>query len=361
MTMNVGIYTKDFIPEDQSKARTYECLNCNLVSEYNYCIDCNHCICTECLKQIKKCPIDNRIIDENTSFRFNFIGNNLLEGLKINCIFKNNGCTWIGTKKQLEEIHYQKCLYRDNRRKLVDMNTMNGFSTFENYNNFNNNNIINNNIEENLNKKMMLRKKPKKKNIEYDEDLDGDSSCSDFSKMYLGNDESSVVEVENSFDEYDKDKFNNFNKKLFNKNNFNNKNEEIIKLSNDDNNLMSYIKNSGNNNGIKIISINKRDNNEFINKKTDKKIIQIKNDFKMNDIKNNNKKKLDVVKIYSNDFYEENNKIQNDLIEIKNDKNYMKPRKDIISLEEDNEIIEINKNKELKKDNSNQNKVFVFK
>ena len=51
MTTNIGIYTKDFIQEDQYKAKIYEYGNCSLVSEYNYCIDCNHCIYTECLNQ----------------------------------------------------------------------------------------------------------------------------------------------------------------------------------------------------------------------------------------------------------------------------------------------------------------------
>ena len=152
MTLNIGIYTKDFIQEDQFKAKTYECVNCNLVSEFNYCIDCNHCICTECLKNIKKCPIDNRVIDENTSFRFNYIGNNLLEALRVYCIYRNNGCPWIGTKKQLEEIHYHKCLYRDNLRKLVDMSNINNFDIFGN-NNINN---VINNIEENINNRKMI-------------------------------------------------------------------------------------------------------------------------------------------------------------------------------------------------------------
>ena len=52
--MKTGIYTSDFLLEDQIKAKTYECVKCNLISQYNYCIDCNHCICNECYKQTKK-------------------------------------------------------------------------------------------------------------------------------------------------------------------------------------------------------------------------------------------------------------------------------------------------------------------
>ena len=294
MTMNIGVYTKDFISEDQFKAKTYECINCNLVSEYNYCIDCNHCICTECLKKIKKCPADNRVIDENTSFRFNYIGNNLLEALRLNCIYKNNGCPWIGTKKQLEEMHYHKCLYRDNRRKLVDMNNMDNFNIFGN----DTNNIINN-IEETINnKKMMLRKKPKKRNIEYDEDLDEESSNSNFSKLYLGNDESSVVEVD-SDDEFGKIKFN------INKSN-NNYNEKFIKLKND-NDSDNFMKNNDNIRGVKIIRINsKNDDNEFLKRKINNKknYNEIQNDIKMSEIILNSRKKPDAIKIYSNDINE---------------------------------------------------------
>ena len=191
--ITTGIFTRDFQPEDQYKAKTYECMNCTLVSEFNYCIDCNHCICTECLKTIKKCPLDNRIIDENTSFSFNFIGSNLLEALKVYCIYKYNGCPWEGTKKQLEEMHYSKCPYQDNKRKLeINMN---------NYNIFENNNVINN-VEEHINNatKMILRKKPKKRNIEFDEDSNEESSYSNFSQRYLGKDEESVVEVDSDVD-----------------------------------------------------------------------------------------------------------------------------------------------------------------
>ena len=83
------------------------------------------------------------------------------------------------------------------------MNTMNKFDIFGN------NNINNtlNNFEENMNnKKMILRKKNKKKNIEYDEDIGEESSNSNFSKLYLDNDENSVVEVDNNDDDFAKDK-----------------------------------------------------------------------------------------------------------------------------------------------------------
>ena len=83
----------------------------------------------------------------------------------------------------------------------------------------------------------------------------------------------------------------------------------------------------------------------------------------MNEIIKNSKKKLDVVKIYSSsDIYEtEKNNNQKKLIKINDDINYEKPKKNIISLDEDNEI-GLNKDKDKdKKDKSNQNRIFVFK
>jgi len=373
----------DFLPEDQSKAKTYECMKCSLVSEYNYCIDCNHCICTECLKHIKKCPIDNRVIDENTSFRFNYIGNNLLEALKINCIYKSNGCPWIGTKKQLEDIHYHKCLYRDNRRKLIDMSGINNFNRCENNGIING---INSNIEDNINnRKMMLRKKTKKKNVEYDEDLDEESSNSNFSELYLGKDESSVVEVDNSDNEYGVNIIKNFDG--------NDKKKYINLNADDENNIMNNLniinkREKKENNGLKIIKINNKNenfvNNDFLNKKKYKKnYIEINNNnnsMKKSDfnIIKSNKKNMDVIKLSSDDIFGKENKniIQNDLINIKDDIsiikpkkniiniiediNYIKQKKDIISLMEDSKMEEIEKNKNNHKEQI-QSKVFVFK
>ena len=381
--MNIGVYTIDFLPEDQSKAKTYECMKCSLVSEYNYCIDCNHCICTECLKHIKKCPIDNRVIDENSSFRFNYIGNNLLEALKINCIYKSNGCPWIGTKKQLEDIHYHKCLYRDNRRKLIDMSGINNFNRCENNGIING---INSNIEDNINnRKMMLRKKTKKKNVEYDEDLDEESSNSNFSELYLGKDESSVVEVDNSDNENGVNIIKNFDG--------NDKKKYINLNADDENNIMNNLniinkREKKENNGLKIIKINNKNenfvNNDFLNKKKDKKnYIEINNNnnsMKKSDfnIIKSNKKNMDVIKLSSDDIFGKENKniIQNDLINIKDDIsiikpkkniiniiediNYIKQKKDIISLMEDSKMEEIEKNKNKHKEQI-QSKVFVFK
>ena len=381
--MNIGVYTMDFIPEDQSKAKTYECMKCSLVSEYNYCIDCNHCICTECLKHIKKCPIDNRVIDENTSFRFNYIGNNLLEALKINCIYKSNGCPWIGTKKQLEDIHYHKCLYRDNRRKLIDMSGINNFNRCENNGIVNG---INNSIEDNINnRKMMLRKKTKKKNVEYDEDLDEESSNSNFSELYLGKDESSIVEVDNSDNEYGINIIKNFDG--------NHRGKYINLNADDENNIMNKLniinkrekKENKDNNGVKIIRINNKNDNfinsEFINKKSDKKNYNEtnnNNNIKKNNINiiKNNKNKMDVIKLSSDDIFGKENKniIQNDLISIKDDINIIKPKKNIINGKEDINYIkqkkdiislmEDNKKEEIQKKTNKeqiQSKVFVFK
>ena len=355
-----GIFTGDFLPEDQSKAKTYECINCSMVSENNYCIDCNHCICTECLKKIKKCPIDNRIIDENTSFSFNFIGNNLLEALKVFCIYKYNGCTWMGTKKQLEEMHYHKCQFRDDKRKLVEMN-MNNFNIFGN-----NSNVINN-VEEHINNatKMILRKKTKKKTLEFDEDYEDESSYSNFSQRYLGNDEDSVVEVDSDVD-FRKNKYD-LDKKLITKTK-----EKFIDLEGDENNMIHYIDdddnkiniNNNRKNDLKVIKIDgKFENEEFFNKRyKNKRLIEIQNDIKIREMIKRNEKNIDVVQIYGDENCNLSNKAKpKEFIKINDDINYIKPKKNIISLEEENEIIELGKDFEEIEDDDIQNKVFVFK
>ena len=339
-----GIFTNDFLPEDQPKAKTYECVNCSLVSEFNYCIDCNHCICTECLKTIKKCPADNRIIDENTSFSFNFIGNNLLEALKLYCIYKNNGCPWEGTKKQLEEMHYNKCQFKDNKRKLENIN-MNNFNIFEN-----NNNVINN-VEEHINNatKMILRKKPKRRNFEFDDDddLDEESSYSNFSQEYLGkDDEESLVEVD-SDDEFRKNKYN-LDKKLITKTK-----EKFIDLDGNDNNVINFLDDEEENknrkkNEIKIIKIDGKNEIYEINEKDylvnkkfkNKRLIEIENDIKMRELIKKSSNKMDVVQLYADENYNDNVK-QKDFVEIMDINNFVKPKKNIISLEEDDEIIDL--------------------
>ena len=354
-----GIYTKDFLPEDQSKAKTYECINCSMVSEFNYCIDCNHCICTECLKKIKKCPADNRIIDENTSFSFNFIGNNLLEALKLYCIYKYNGCSWEGTKKQLEEMHYNKCPFKDSKRKLENIN-MNNLNIFEN-----NNNVINN-VEEHINNatKMILRKKPKKINFQFDEDLDEESSYSNFSQRYLGNDDESFVEPD-SDDDFRKNKYD-LDKKLITKTK-----EKFIDLDGNDN-VIDFLDDDEEDNKyrnkkeIKVIKIDgKNDKDEFLNKKhKNKRLIEIENEIKMRELIKNSSNKIDVVQIYGDENYDEQNNVkkQKDFIQIVDYINDIKPKKNIISLDEENEIIDLEEEQEKKEDKKNvHNKVFVFK
>lgn len=349
-----GLFTRDFLPEDQSKARTYECINCSMVSEFNYCIDCNHCICTECLKNIKKCPMDNRIIDENTSFSFNFIGSNLLEALKLYCIYRYNGCPWEGTKKQLEEMHYNKCQFRDDKRKLeINMNNLNIFD---------NNNVINN-VEEHINNatKMILRKKPKKRNIEFDEDLDEESSYSNFSQRYLGNDDESVVEVDSDVD-FRKNKYD-LDKKLITKTK-----EKFIDLDGNDINYIEDDEDNKNKNSYKIIKLDERnEKDEFLGKKfKDRRLIEMENDIKIRELIKKSSNQVDVVRIFGDENYDmQNNAKQKDFIKIVDYVENIKPKKNIISLDEDNEVIDLGEDfvkKDLKKENKNiQNKVFVFK
>ena len=346
--ITTGIFTRDFQPEDQYKAKTYECMNCSLVSEFNYCIDCNHCICTECLKTIKKCPLDNRIIDENTSFSFNFIGSNLLEALKVYCIYKYNGCPWEGTKKQLEEMHYSKCPYQDNKRKLeINMN---------NYNIFENNNVINN-VEEHINNatKMILRKKPKKRNIEFDEDSNEESSYSNFSQRYLGKDEESVVEVDSDVD-FRKNKYD-LDKKLITKTK-----EKFIDLEGNDINYIDVEEENKIKNVYNIIKLDEKD--DYQNKKMkNRRMLELENDIKMRELIKKSSNQVDVVQIYGDENYDlqNNNVKQKEIIKVIDFIDNVKPKKNIISLDEDNEIIDLEEDNMKKEIKNKQNKVFVFK
>ena len=346
--ITTGIFTRDFQPEDQYKAKTYECMNCTLVSEFNYCIDCNHCICTECLKTIKKCPLDNRIIDENTSFSFNFIGSNLLEALKVYCIYKYNGCPWEGTKKQLEEMHYSKCPYQDNKRKL-EIN-MNNFNIFEN------NNLISN-VEEHINNatKMILRKKPKRRNIEFDEDSNEESSYSNFSQRYLGKDEESVVEVDSDID-FRKNKYD-LDKKLITKTK-----EKFIDLEGNDINYIDDEDEKKIKNVYNIIKLDEKD--DYQNKKyKNRRMLEIENDIKMRELIKKSSNQVDVVQIYGDENYDlqNNNLKQKDFIKVVDFIDNIKPKKNIISLDEENEIIDLEEDNMKKEIKNKQNKVFVFK
>ena len=346
--ITTGIFTRDFQPEDQYKAKTYECMNCTLVSEFNYCIDCNHCICTECLKTIKKCPLDNRIIDENTSFSFNFIGSNLLEALKVYCIYKYNGCPWEGTKKQLEEMHYSKCPYQDNKRKLeINMN---------NYNIFENNNVINN-VEEHINNatKMILRKKPKKRNIEFDEDSNEESSYSNFSQRYLGKDEESVVEVDSDID-FRKNKYD-LDKKLITKTK-----EKFIDLEGNDINYIDDEEENKIKNVYNIIKLDEKD--DYQNKKMkNRRMLELENDIKMRELIKKSSNQVDVVQIYGDENYDlqNNNVKQKEIIKVIDFIDNVKPKKNIISLDEDNEIIDLEEDNMKREIKNKQNKVFIFK
>ena len=346
--ITTGIFTRDFQPEDQYKAKTYECMNCTLVSEFNYCIDCNHCICTECLKTIKKCPLDNRIIDENTSFSFNFIGSNLLEALKVYCIYKYNGCPWEGTKKQLEEMHYSKCPYQDNKRKL-EIN-MNNFNIFEN------NNVINN-VEEHINNatKMILRKKPKRRNIEFDEDSNEESSYSNFSQRYLGKDEESVVEVDSDVD-FRKNKYD-LDKKLITKTK-----EKFIDLEGNDINYIDDDEENKIKNVYNIIKLDEKD--DYQNKKIkNRRMLELENDIKMRELIKKSSNQVDVVQIYGDENYDlqNNNVKQKEIIKVIDFIDNVKPKKNIISLDEDNEIIDLQEDNMKKEIKNKPNKVFVFK
>ena len=71
--------------------------------------------------------------------------------------------------------------------------------------------------------------------------------------------------------------------------------------------------------------------------------------------------KMDVVQLYADENYNDNVK-QKDFVEIMDINNFVKPKKNIISLEEDDEIIDLMEEQEKKEDNKRhtKNKVFIF-
>ena len=127
-----GVHTNDFIYEDMKYVQTIECIYCKLVSIKNYFMVCNHCICEDCIKEKRKCPLDNIIIikDINT-FNNELIIGELLEDKKIKCIFRDKGCEWIGAYNEFKNKHIYECTYKYNQplieiRNAVDEDEFEG-------------------------------------------------------------------------------------------------------------------------------------------------------------------------------------------------------------------------------------------
>ena len=160
----LGLKLENFFLEGKRRAEGFQCVFCKVIFSDNYLLPCNHCICDYCIKTMEKCPLDNGDIIENiNSFNDNFIGKELLNQLKVDCIFKKKGCNWVGNFEKFYSEHLKSCVYSKNElseSNIIFDNFKNHFQNsknnekinFEKY--FNKNNINNNK----LNKKRKLLK-----------------------------------------------------------------------------------------------------------------------------------------------------------------------------------------------------------
>ena len=112
----LGLRIQDFFEEDKLKAKEYECVICKKIFSDNFDLECNHCICNTCIKLYEKCPQDNNdILKEFNAFNGNFIGEELLNDLRVTCIFKEEGCNWSGIFEEFYSYHLNQCEYNKNK------------------------------------------------------------------------------------------------------------------------------------------------------------------------------------------------------------------------------------------------------
>ena len=126
-----GVHTSDFFFEDMKYVQTIECIFCKLVSIKNYFMVCNHCICEDCIKEKRKCPLDNVVITKDiNTFNNELIIGELLEDKKIKCIFRDKGCEWIGIYKEFENKHINECIYKYNQ-PIIEIRNLKNEDEFE--------------------------------------------------------------------------------------------------------------------------------------------------------------------------------------------------------------------------------------
>ena len=202
---------------------------------------------------------------------------------------------------------------------------------------------------------MILRKKPKRTNIQFDEDSNEESSYSNFSQRYLGKDEESVVEVDSDVD-FRKNKYD-LDKKLITKTK-----EKFIDLEGNDINYIDDDEENKIKNVYNIIKLDEKD--DIQNKKfRSRRMLELENDIKMRELIKKSSNQVDVVQLFGDENYDlqNNNTKQKDFIKIIDFVDNIKPKKNIISLDEENEIIDLEEDNDKKEIKNKPNKVFVFK
>ena len=179
----LGLTFENFFEEEREKAKSYECVACKMVFSDNYELECLHCICTNCINDYEKCPIDNTdIIGHFNAYNDSYIGNVLLDELNVYCIFKEKGCLWTGKCEEFYSTHLKECQFNYEEGNVK----INNFQ--ENYINKNENDLNkimeDENIEENINyneeripnKKILNRKRKLSKGKINDEKIDEDDN-----------------------------------------------------------------------------------------------------------------------------------------------------------------------------------------
>jgi len=126
-TINYKIEDEEFYLEDCIKDQITEemlCQKCDILMSNPYTVDCdNHIcyICEECLKILKKYPIDEEKIS-NKILRKNLLSK--IQNLKTTCPYDNERCLWEDKLLKLK-IHSMKCDYKkisctNNCKELVN-------------------------------------------------------------------------------------------------------------------------------------------------------------------------------------------------------------------------------------------------
>ena len=120
--MSIFVKEDDFISTEINKAKKLECCKCKLISHKNYCIQCGHCICEQCIINNNKCLIDNKeIIKQENAFQFPFLYY-MLKDLKIKCPFNCNGCLWIDNYEKYIRHHFNECKYKEIKNHFLQLN-----------------------------------------------------------------------------------------------------------------------------------------------------------------------------------------------------------------------------------------------
>ena len=121
--MSLFVETDDFITTEINKAKKFECFKCKLVSHKNYCIECGHCICEQCIKNNNKCLIDDKeIIEKGNAFQFSFTYL-MLKDLKLKCHFNSKGCSWEDKYEKYVKYHFNECEYKKDINSFSQLNS----------------------------------------------------------------------------------------------------------------------------------------------------------------------------------------------------------------------------------------------